>query len=257
MMSGGQEEKNGDEESLSTLGISCLLSEQSLFQCPRLCRDNTFVDASSAVAVADTSDALLLLMLLVLDDETLEQQVPIGRQVLRALEPLGIGTSTQEGRERRKVLVDEVRSCLLQPSFWESALKEHKGKVMHDFRSVEDWTCIWHMVRASLTLQKSFRNVKRSKQKPLEDGLKEWVDSRSGTGLPLCYPSMLQMMYSGGARDHVLVCRYVCRTHTRTKRQKVDLLQVQVDACSHHPAHCDPQVVQHAAPPFQGVAVAI
>lgn len=171
--------------------IRCLLSsKETLFACPIVRGAHVFVDGS-AETITDTSDVLLLLLLLVLDDETLESQIPVGRQLLLALSPLKIESHTKDGRQRRALLVAEVRDCLMQHSFWENVVSTHKSDVVS-----------------------SFRRVKKARQKPLEEGLHAWLSARGAAApadgardLPMCYPSMLQMKYANGFRDHVLVSR--------------------------------------------------
>ena len=134
-------------------------------------------------AVSDTADILLLLLLLELDDDTLESQIPLGKPLLKALKPLGISSLHPEGMKNRRVLLNSVKQLLGKKEYWKSVLEDIGPKVLQDFS-----------------------NSKRAKQDELTDAFNLWLLGRRNN-TPLFYPSMLQLVYPSGARNHVLVHR--------------------------------------------------
>ena len=78
----------------------------------------------------------LVLLLLLLDDRTLDEQTPMGRQLLHALSPLGISTSGgEESVRRRSCLLREAREFFLGSDDYWAGLARQSPHVLKAFKS--------------------------------------------------------------------------------------------------------------------------
>ena len=93
-------------------------------------------DGSGAPAWRDFEAPLLLLML-ILDDETLCSQVPMGSAIVDALAPLNVGSA--ENASRRELLVRRARGMLLADSskFWDELQSSRSAGAMKMFQTVQ------------------------------------------------------------------------------------------------------------------------
>jgi hypothetical protein len=122
----------------------------------------------------------LVLMMLLLDNKTLEEQTPIGRHLLHALSHLGICHDT----ERRGVLLQAVRLFL-------SASNDY-----------------WHNLSSQQgVIAKRFNACKRGKKGEVMNAFEKLAEEKE---IVSCCQSLLQMVYPSGARNHVLLDRSDC-----------------------------------------------
>ena len=138
----------------------------------------------------DASDILPLLMLLVLDEQTLDEQIPMGRQLLQALAPMQLwACATGAGSTVRDVLLAQVRAALLDESctIWDWNVQMHGERAMKKYRSAV--------------------GLKGMNKNAVITEMGAWMGAQDQGNFPLCYPSLMQVVYNCGSRKHVLLDR--------------------------------------------------
>ena len=127
-------------------------------------------DAGKAGLGCDPS----LLLLLMLDPCVLDEQIPVGRVLLRVLDSLS---------GCRAALVQEVRDFMLS--------------------SDEHWQAL---AESSASVSSIFHSSKRGRKAEVLNAFEHVVNS---SGKHAYYPSLLQIVYPSGSRQHVLMSRQV------------------------------------------------
>lgn len=125
------------------------------------------------------SEPLALLMLL-LDDSTLDGQTPMGRHLLSALSHLGI---SDDNADRRQQLLLELKSFFLaSDEYWEG---------LHG---------------QSLQIEKRFDDFKKGKKDEVTEAFERQAVEK---GCISSCASVLQIVYANGARNHAVLSRSV------------------------------------------------
>jgi hypothetical protein len=149
------------------------------------CKRKTLLSQALAAIAQDeftrqglNSEPLMLLMLL-LDDSTLQSQTPVGRHLLRALRHLGVTGGSNE--QERRQLLNEVHDFFLgSDDYWEGLHAQ------------------------SRKIEREFDDLKKGKKDDVMVAFKAQAFERGH--ISSC-PSVLQLVYANNARNHAIMGR--------------------------------------------------